>query len=140
MSRILMLKVMKKILLFIFLFNGITVSFISNYADSYTSVFGENVHVTQKSSKENHHRAPAKHDPITAEIDDNDNFLLTFNTQYDNVTITVTRNDEIINVGHYETIFGQILVMQIPDNMKGDYHISITNSDGLDMYSDFSIE
>lgn len=94
----------------------------------------------QKSSQTNHHRAPAKRDPITAEIDDNDNFLLTFNTQYDNVTITVTRNDEIIYVEHYETSYGQILVLQIPDNIKGEYHVSITNDGDLDMYSDFSIE
>lgn len=135
-----MLKVMKRILFFIFCFYGMPVSFISNFADSNFCIFGKDVSVTQISSHGNHHRAPAKRDPITAEIDDNDNFLLTFNTQYDNVTITVTRNDEIINVEHYETIYGQILVMQIPDNIKGEYHVSITNDGDLDMYSDFSIE
>lgn len=131
---------MKRILLFIFLFYGIPVFFISNSADSYSSVLGNDVPVTTRRPSINHHRAPAKRDPITAEIDDNDNFLLTFNTQYDNVTITVTRNDEIINVEHYETIYGQILVLQIPDNIKGEYHVSITNDGDLDMYSDFSIE
>lgn len=131
---------MKRILLFIFLFYGIPVSFISNSADNYFSIFGKEVHVTETKFPSNHHRASAKRDPITAEIDDNDNFLLTFNTQYDNVTITVTRNDEIINVEHYETIYGQILVLQISDNIKGEYHVSITNDGDLDMYSDFSIE
>jgi hypothetical protein len=131
---------MKRILFLIFFFYGIPISFICNIADKYSSVLGKEVLMKQKNSQTNHHRAPAKRDPITAEIDDNDNFLLTFNTQYDNVTITVTRNDEIINVEHYETIYGQILVMQIPDNIKGEYHVSITNDGDLDMYSDFSIE
>ena len=130
---------MKRILFFIFLFY-VPVSFINNSADNYSSVFGKEVRVTETKFPSNHHRAPAKRDPITAEIDDNDNFLLTFNTQYDDVTITVTRNNEIIHVEHDETIYGQILVMQISDDMIGEYHVSITNSDGLDMYSDFSIE
>ena len=86
------------------------------------------------------HKAPALFCDVAADVDDSFvylNFLRPFNND---VVVTITHNGEILFTKYFSVASGDVPAIEMPFRKSGDYELTITNPDRLNVVGDFSIE